>query len=91
MNKQVKGFSKLSKEEKINWVASHYFQDTEEAKNLETKKQTMEIAFPSLNNQDKMRFPSLSCILAKLNGDDIGLHHEYLKYKTVFFRLRFAV
>lgn len=34
MNKQVKGFSKLSKEEKINWVASHYFQHTEEAKNL---------------------------------------------------------
>lgn len=31
MNKSISGFSKLSKEEKINWIAATYFDDTEEA------------------------------------------------------------
>jgi len=59
-------------------------------KNLQTKKKTMENTFPNLNDQVSKRFPSLSCILAKMNEDDIGLHHEYLKYKTTFFRLAFT-
>ena len=32
MTQNVKGFSKLSKEEKINWITSTYFSDAEEAK-----------------------------------------------------------
>ena len=32
MTKNVKGFSKLSKEEKINWITSTYFSNSEEAK-----------------------------------------------------------
>ena len=59
-------------------------------KNLETKKKTMKTMFPNLTDQAFKRFPSLSCILAKMNEDDIGLHHEYLKYKTTFFRLGFT-
>jgi len=31
MNKSVAGFSKLSKEEKINWIANHYFSTPNEA------------------------------------------------------------
>ena len=31
MNKAIIGFSKLSKEEKINWIASTYFTNPEEA------------------------------------------------------------
>ena len=31
MNKQIKGFSKLSKEEKIDWIASHFFENADEA------------------------------------------------------------
>jgi hydroxymethylglutaryl-CoA reductase len=34
MNQNVKGFSKLSKEEKIDWITSTYFSDAEEAKQL---------------------------------------------------------
>lgn len=34
MNKKIKGFSKLSKAEKIDWIASHYFQDAAAAKTL---------------------------------------------------------
>ena len=32
MNQNVKGFSKLSKEEKINWITSTYFSNPIEAK-----------------------------------------------------------
>ena len=31
MNNAVSGFSKLSKQEKINWIATHYFQNAQEA------------------------------------------------------------
>jgi hydroxymethylglutaryl-CoA reductase len=31
MNKPVSGFSKLSKQEKINWIATEYFSDSQEA------------------------------------------------------------
>ena len=31
MNNAIAGFSKLSKEEKINWIASTYFSDSNEA------------------------------------------------------------
>jgi len=31
MNNEVAGFSKLSKEEKINWIANHYFSTPNEA------------------------------------------------------------
>lgn len=34
MNNAVAGFSKLSKEEKINWIANHYFSTPSEAINL---------------------------------------------------------
>jgi hydroxymethylglutaryl-CoA reductase len=34
MNKEVAGFSKLSKEEKINWIANHYFSTPSEAVSL---------------------------------------------------------
>ena len=30
--KQVKGFSKLSKDEKINWLTENYFNDSSQAK-----------------------------------------------------------
>ena len=30
--KQVKGFSKLSKDEKINWLTKNYFNDSSQAK-----------------------------------------------------------
>lgn len=58
-------------------------------KNLQTKRKQMRTTLPHLQDQVSHRFPSLSCILAKLNEDDIGLHYEYLKYKTTFFRLGF--
>lgn len=32
--KQISGFSKLSKEEKINWLTTHYFSNTQKAKEL---------------------------------------------------------
>jgi hydroxymethylglutaryl-CoA reductase len=34
MNNAVAGFSKLSKEEKINWIATNYFSTPEEAISL---------------------------------------------------------
>ncbi|MBB4800440.1 hydroxymethylglutaryl-CoA reductase [Flavobacterium nitrogenifigens] len=34
MNNAVAGFSKLSKKEKINWIANEYFSNPEEAKNI---------------------------------------------------------
>ena len=34
MNNAVAGFSKLSKEEKINWIANEYFSTPEEALNI---------------------------------------------------------
>jgi hydroxymethylglutaryl-CoA reductase len=34
MNNAISGFSKLSKEEKINWIANHYFSNPTEAINL---------------------------------------------------------
>ena len=37
MNQNVKGFSKLSKEEKINWITNTYFVNPEEAKESITK------------------------------------------------------
>ena len=58
--------------------------------NLETKRKIMLTKFPDFKNQAPKRFPSLSCILAKMNEDDIGVHNEYLKYKTTFFRLAFT-
>lgn len=37
MNQNIKGFSKLSKEEKINWITSTYFSNPNEAKESLTK------------------------------------------------------
>ncbi|MQP52647.1 MULTISPECIES: hydroxymethylglutaryl-CoA reductase, degradative [unclassified Flavobacterium] len=37
MNQNIKGFSKLSKEEKINWITSTYFSNPNEAKDSLTK------------------------------------------------------
>ena len=34
MNNAVAGFSKLSKKEKINWIANEYFSNPEEAQNI---------------------------------------------------------
>ena len=34
MNNAVAGFSKLSKKEKINWIANNYFSSPEEALNI---------------------------------------------------------
>lgn len=34
MSKSIKGFSKLSKSEKINWIVSHYLSGSESAKNI---------------------------------------------------------
>lgn len=34
MNNAVAGFSKLSKKEKINWIAKEYFSNPEEALNI---------------------------------------------------------
>ena len=32
MGKEIKGFSKLSKEEKTNWIVDNFFKETEAAK-----------------------------------------------------------
>ncbi len=34
MGKEIKGFSKLSKEEKINWIVANFFKETEVAKKI---------------------------------------------------------
>ena len=34
MSKKIEGFSKLSKEEKINWITQMYFEDAQKAKEI---------------------------------------------------------
>ena len=34
MSKEINGFSKLSKEEKINWIADNFFTDSPTAKRI---------------------------------------------------------
>ena len=46
MNKKIKGFSKLSKDKKLDWVVNNFFNDSENAKKILRK---------YLNNDEKLQ------------------------------------
>ena len=51
MTKAVSGFSKLSKEEKINWIASTHFSNSEEAIQIIKKYWNADAALQKLHDE----------------------------------------